>query len=202
MRNQSTYWLVMIYYGYDKATKRGEIMKAIVIYETKFGSTGKYAHLIGQQLDIPVEEYHHVDPTSLADYDLIILGGCLISGTIHDAELFSQWITMYPDKEWILYTVGLSNPSLTDFNALLLDYFTPEILSKLKTFHFRGTIRYKRLNLMYDLVKQAHLNRMSSIDTVVLDEEAYNLLQTYGTMIDGEDMPSVAPLVNYVQEKI
>ena len=177
-------------------------MKAIVIYETQFGSTGKYANLIGKKLDIPVAEHNRVDPASLADYDLIILGGCLISGTIHDAELFSEWITMYPDKEWILYTVGLSNPSLTDFNALLLKYFTPEILSKLKTFHFRGTIRYKRLNLMYDLVKEAHLKRMSSIDTVVLDDDAYNLLQTYVTIIDGDDMPSVAPLVNYVEEKM
>lgn len=177
-------------------------MKAIVVYETKFGSTGKYAHLIGQQLGIPVAEFNKVTVDMLAEYELIILGGCLISGKIHEAELFNEWISTYPDKEWILYTVGLSNPSLTDFNELLSKHFSKEILSKLKTFHFRGTIRYKRLNLMYELLKQTHLNRAPSIDTVKLDDEAIKLLKTYGTIIDGRDMPSISPLVDYVSTKM
>lgn len=173
-------------------------MKKIVIYETTYGSTESYAKRIAGKIDAEIKKYDQVSVEDLADYDLIIFGTCLLGGIIYGTEKIDQWINVYPDKHWALYTVGLANPELTDFQPIFASYFKAETLEHITTFNFRGTIRYKRLNLMHDLLNEAHLNRQSSIDMVPLDEENIKLLSTYGTTVDARDVDSIKPLLQWV----
>lgn len=173
-------------------------MKKIVIYETTYGSTESYAKRISDRINAEFKKYNQVSIEDLADYDVIIIGTCLLGGKIYGTEKIDQWIDVYPDKHWALFTVGLANPELTDFQPIFESHFNAHTLEHLTTFHFRGTIRYKRLNLMHDLLNEAHLNRQSSIDMVPLDEENIKLLSTYGTTVDARDVDSIKPLLQWV----
>lgn len=174
-------------------------LKKIVIYETTYGSTESYAKRIAEELGATIKKHEQIQVEKLADYDLVIIGTCLLSGKIYDTDRIEQWINTYPDKTWGLFTVGLSNPSLTDFEPIFKANFSEVVQKRITPFHFRGTIRYKRLNLMYGLLDKAHINRQSSIDTVPLDDEGLNLLKTYGTIIDSRDADSIKPLIEWVE---
>ncbi len=174
-------------------------MKKIVIYETTYGSTESYAKQIAEELGATIKKHDQIEVEKLADYDLVIIGTCLLSGKIYDTERIEQWISTYPDKIWGLFTVGLSNPSLTDFDEIFEQNFSKIVQERITPFHFRGTIRYKRLNLMYGLLNKAHINRQSSIDMVPLDEESLNLLKTYGTIIHSDDEESIKPLIEWAE---
>lgn len=174
-------------------------MKKIVIYETTYGSTESYAKRIAEELGAAIKKHEQINIEELADYDVIIIGACLLSGEIYDTDSIEQWISTYPEKTWGLFTVGLSNPSLTNFTPIFKENFSELVQKRITPFHFRGTIRYKRLNLMYGLLNKAHINRQTSIDTVPLDDEGIDLLETYGTIIDSRDADSIKPLIEWVE---
>jgi flavodoxin len=49
-------------------------MRTVVIFDTKYGNTRKIAEAIGRRLDSAVLQAGEVDPESLFDYDLLVLG--------------------------------------------------------------------------------------------------------------------------------
>ncbi|WP_124058718.1 flavodoxin domain-containing protein [Vaginisenegalia massiliensis] len=174
-------------------------MRKLVVYTKEFGSTEKYAEFIGGKLNCPVKDSHHVTLEDIENSDAIILGSCLLSGHLFDTDSYQGWIEQFPDKVWALYTVGLSNPQLTDFNYILTQHFDDDTLTRLKCFHFRGIISYKRLNLMDRLISKLHQFKTSSIDMVPLDDEEYRLLERYGTSFDEQDAEEVKDLIEWIQ---
>ncbi|UUX32798.1 flavodoxin domain-containing protein [Fundicoccus culcitae] len=174
-------------------------MKTIVIYGSTYGSTEKYAKEIGLQLNCSAVDSKEVKTESIDDYATVILGACILEAQIIEAALYQHWIESYPDKNWILFTVGLSNPALTDFNRLLRSNFKADILDKVRFYHFRGSIAHKRLSLMDTLSKDA-ISQHSSVDFVNLKQEEIDLLERYGTTLDVHDEQTITPLINYVKQ--
>ena len=63
-------------------------MKGIVVYQSKYGATGKYAQWIGSELNFPVFETGELDPGQLDKYDLVILGSSVYVGKL----LMKKWL--------------------------------------------------------------------------------------------------------------
>lgn len=175
-------------------------MKKVVIYSTTYGSTQKYATKIANQLQCSAVQSDAVTDELLADADIIIIGSCLLEGKLEDASIYEKWITAYSNKRWLLFTVGLSNPELTNFQEILAHNFSSEIIQALKTFHFRGAIQYKRMLLMSSLVSKLIKKDLSSVDEVPLSESNKRLLNRYGTSSDSSDEASTASLIEYVAQ--
>lgn len=57
-------------------------MKNIVVYESKYGSTEKYAKWIGEELNCKVSKISDVTTEELLNYDNIVFGGWLQAGKI------------------------------------------------------------------------------------------------------------------------
>ena len=129
----------------------------------------------------------------------MILGTCILEGRLEGASVYQEWIEAWPDKSWILYTVGLSNPALTNFDPLMAAAFKPEVLERITEFHFRGTIVYKRLDFMQRLAKQLEDSKEHSLDTVSLGDVERSMLETYGTTYDLTEESSLEPLVARVR---
>ncbi|MBD3948491.1 hypothetical protein I4Q36_09095 [Tuanshanicoccus lijuaniae] len=175
-------------------------MEKIVIHSTKYGSTEKYAMRIAKQIHSPVVKGDKVAVEDLKDYDIIILGSCLLEGKLANSSLYQQWISAYPDKHWLIFTVGLSNPKLTDFQKILAAEFDEVTCQRVSFYHYRGTIQYKRMQLMGNLANRAVMHRKDSIDTVKLGEEDKALLQKYGTHYDLSDENKISYLIEEVQQ--
>ncbi|NLJ17749.1 flavodoxin domain-containing protein [Globicatella sulfidifaciens] len=175
-------------------------MEIIVIHSSRYGSTEKYAIEISKKLRCPVVDSAQVSVEDLASYDIIILGTCLLEGQLSDAAMYEQWVKQYPDKYWALFTVGLSNPKLTDFKDILDNNFEDATIEKVELFHYRGAIQYKRLLLMESLVSKVKQKRLASIDYVPLDDDNERLLRKYGTTYDFTDKENTILLIDWVNK--
>lgn len=174
-------------------------MKSIIIYESPFGSTELYAQTLAQELSIPISNFDSLDTNSLKDYDLIIMGASYLSGNLIGAHKMIDLMYLYPDKFWVLYTVGISNPKLTDYKRLLARIFPRVLLKKLNTFHYRGRIASKRFLLMYLATKKMTRHPGATLDDTVFGNEEWDLLKEHGSTAEPEDLAEIKDLVIYVK---
>ena len=63
-------------------------MKSIVVYESKYGSTERYAKWIGEELGCRVSNISEVSLEELLTYDNIVFWGWLHAGTIKGLKKF------------------------------------------------------------------------------------------------------------------
>lgn len=71
-------------------------MKGIVVYQSKYGATGKYAQWTGSELNFPVFEIGELDPGQLDQYDVVIFGSSVYIGKL----LMKKWLKNNLKELW------------------------------------------------------------------------------------------------------
>ena len=170
--------------------------KAIVIYESKYGSTKKYAEWIAEAMNAEIAAAKAVKPESLGAYDVVIYGGGLYAGGIAGINL----VTENPCKKLVVFTVGLADPGTTDYSDIIKKNISAELRAKTKIFHLRGDIDYKRLGpvhkammaMMKGMIKKKPESERGADDKL--------FLETYGSQVNFADKASIEPLVAFVRD--
>jgi menaquinone-dependent protoporphyrinogen IX oxidase len=134
-----------------------EIMnKALVLYSSKYGSTKKYADWIKEEINGDSFEVDKIDVKRLPDYDVIILGGGLYAGKIKGIKLLVDNYEKIKGRKIIIFICGLS-----DFNKVehknnvskqLQKAIPTYIFENIEIFYLRGSIDYKKLNIIHKLM--------------------------------------------------
>ena len=170
--------------------------KIAVIYKSKHGTTKQYAEWIGAALNASVFDVSEVKPSQLMLYDMVIYGGGLYAGGIAGVKLVAK----NPCKALVIFTVGLADPTTTNYSDILQKNFTVEMLSATKIFHLRGGVDYSKLGLI-DKGLMAMLKSMTlkKDESELLDEDKL-FLETYGGKLNFVNKDSIAPIIAYVDE--
>lgn len=170
-------------------------MKTAVIYQSHYGTTRKYAEWIAQALDADLLERSSAKPENLLDYDVIVYGGGLYAGGILGIDL----VTKKPCRNLLVFTVGLADPAGTDYTGILEKNLPPELQSRIRIFHLRGGINYKKLSVV-------HRGMMAMMKRMVAKKPAHErmeedrfFLETYGGEVDFTDQETIRPIVEYVK---
>lgn len=173
--------------------------KIAVIYKSHYGSTKQYAQWIAQELEVTPLEAKSVKPSELQNYDLVIYGGGLYASGIIGSEL----VTKNPCKKLVLFTVGLADPSLTDYTEIIEKNIPSELLETTKIFHLRGGIDYKKLSLvhraMMAMMKKMTVDKKSESE---YDAQDIAFMESYGGSVHFTNCESIMPLVEYVRGEI
>lgn len=178
-------------------------MKALVTYASKYGSTEKYAQWIAEALCCDIKPVKEVDGSVLTKYDVIIHGGGLYAGGLSGINMLVKNFDSIADKQIILFSCGLANPEDPDnvahIEAGLARVLNPEMQRRIKQFHFRGGIDYKKLNLVHKAMMAMLRQSMLKKDYDSLRNEDKLMLDTYGTQVDFTDQNSITALIEYVK---
>ncbi|MDO4321855.1 MAG: flavodoxin domain-containing protein [Lachnospiraceae bacterium] len=173
--------------------------KAVVIYESKYGYTKRYAQWIGEALSCPVFPRNKFRTKCFSQYDTVIYGGGLYAGNVSGISLIVKNWKLLCSKNVILFTCGLANPAdrqNTDhIKESLSRVLTPEMLQNIKMFHLRGGIDYSRLGLIHRTMIAMLRKMLLKKSPETLRGEDRLLLQTYGQKVDYTDRTSIAPLI-------
>ena len=174
-------------------------MKIAVIYKSHYGTTKQYAEWIAEALDAKLLERSSVKSEDISDYDLVIFGGGLYASGILGINL----VTKNLPKELILFTVGLANPEETDYSKILDKNLPAELRNKVKVFHFRGGIDYKKLNIVHRGM-MAVMKKMTigNKDYTQLNNEERAFIDTYGKEVDFTKQNDITPLIDYIKNHI
>lgn len=173
--------------------------ETVLIYKSQYGSAKKYAQWISKELGCELYEVSQVKkPEDLLNYGTIIFGGGLYAGGINGVSLLTKNFQKIKDRNLVVFTVGLASTADTSiFEPILRKNFTQEMRERIRFFHLRGGIDYKKLGL-------AHKSMMAMMKAVTERKEAKTeedrlMLATYGDKIDFSDEPAIAPLIACVR---
>lgn len=173
--------------------------KIVVIYESKYGYTRRYAKWIADALSCPVFERKKFRSRDFSKYEVIIYGGGLYAGGISGIKTLTQNRHNLSGKKVILFTCGLADPgkpdNISSIRKSLAKVLSKEMLEHIHIFHLRGGIEYSRLNFVHRTMMSMLRKMLLKKDPGKLSEEDRQLLATYGKCVDLTDRKSIQPLV-------
>lgn len=168
---------------------------SLVTYTSKYGSTRQYAEWIASELRADLCEARTVSPQTLQQYDVVIHGGGLYAGGIAGVKL----VTENPCNNRIVFTVGLADPNVTDYSAIIQKNFTPELVSDTTFFHLRGGIDYKKLGPVHKVMMAMMKHMTEKKPEIERGAEDKEFLDTYNSNVHFEDKRTIDSLIAYVK---
>lgn len=175
-----------------------------VIYESKYGSTKRYAEWIGRSLSCPVFPRKQFNPRSITRYNTIIYGGGLYAGGVSGIKFVIRNWNKLSNKNVILFTCGLADPenpdNISHIQNSLSKILPEEILTHLHLFHLRGGLNYPRLSLLHKFMMSMLRKMLLKKDPGSLTEEdrqLLNLLETHKESVDFTDRSTIKALTDY-----
>ena len=173
----------------------------VVVYESKYGSTKKYAQWISEEMKADLFEKSEISSSKLKEYDTIVYGGGLYASGIAGVSMITRNYEILKDKRIIVYTVGVASTDRKEvFIPIIEKNFSKEMEGNITFFHLRGSLDFKKLGLV-------HKSMMAMLKVVILKKNANELsdddkqlLETYGGKVDFVDKNTLGPLFLFLRE--
>ncbi|WP_343348587.1 flavodoxin domain-containing protein [Terrisporobacter petrolearius] len=173
-------------------------MKSIVVYESKYGSTERYAKWIGEELDSKVSKIEDISTVDLLNYDNIIFGGWLHAGTIKGFKNIYKDIDKFKSKNLIVFYVGLSIMDEKIYEEVKKNNFHD--VDNIKQFYLRGAFNYNNLNISDKLMMNVFKRILKKQKEDEMDENTKGMLDAYVTPVDFTDKENIKPIIKSVKE--
>lgn len=175
--------------------------KIAVVYESKYGSTKKYAQWIEDELKADLFEQSKVNAERLKEYETIIYGGGLYASGIAGISILTKNYERLKDKKIIVFTVGLASTEDKEiFEPILQKNFTKEMQENITFFHFRGAIDYSKIGMIHNMMMRVLKRSIAKKDQEELTEDDKEFLATYGEKVDYKDKNSIEPLLSFIEK--
>jgi len=173
----------------------------IVIYESKYGHTARYANWIAESLSCPLLERKKVTHSDLENADTIIYGGGLYAGGVNGIKLLTENWNLICNKKIAVFTCGLASPkepaNVAHIREAIAQMLPADMLEKITLFHLQGGIDYSRLSLVHKAMMGMLRKMLLKKPKNELTSEDKQLLKTYGGVVDFCDEESIRELVEW-----
>lgn len=166
-------------------------MGSIVLYESRYGSTKRYAQWIGEELSCEVKKISDIKVDDLYKYDNIIFGGWLHAGTIMGLKNLKENIEKLKEKNIIIFAVGLS--VVNDEAVKEIKTKNLENMDNVKLFYIRGAFNYKNLTIGDKAMMKVFKVFLKKQDQE--DENVRGMLEAYDTPVDFTDKKEIQSIV-------
>ena len=176
-------------------------VKTLVIYNSKYGYTKKYALWLAEKLNADICESKNLKNSLLNDYSTILFGSSLYAGGCKAAQLIVKHFEQIKDKKVALFTCGLMDvnkeSNIIEINKALDKIITPEIRNRIKIFHIRGGVDYSNLNFIHKMMMKAVYSIASKKTENELTDMEKDIVEIFGQKIDFSDEKMLEPIVQY-----
>ncbi|OJF92406.1 flavodoxin domain-containing protein [Alkalibacterium sp. 20] len=162
------------------------MMRTLIVYATKYGSTEKFAHLLGDKLhdDVDYLEVKSSVNKDLIHFDTIIIGGPIYMGQIRkDITSFCEdHLEMLKSKRLGLFVCGMQNEDV--IKDELQSSFPSELIQQASvTAHFGGQFQFEDMSF-FDKAITKKIVKISSDYSDVREETIKAFAQTMNTKVD------------------
>lgn len=171
----------------------------IVIYESKYGHTARYANWIAESLSCPLIERKKVTSSALENADTIIYGGGLYAGGVSGIKLLMENWELICNKKIAVFTCGLASPkepaNVAHIREAIAQVLPADMLEKITLFHLHGGIDYSKLSLVHKAMMKMLRKMLLKKPENELTSEDKQLLSTYGGVVDFCNKESIGDVV-------
>lgn len=111
--------------------------KGIILYQSKYGATKKYAEWLKEATQFDCVETKKADIKKVSEYDIIILGGGIYASGIAGLSFLKKNIQKLKDKKIFVFCVGASPYDEKAYEEVCRHNFKNE-LKNISCFYCRG----------------------------------------------------------------
>lgn len=173
-------------------------MKPVVLYQSKYGATKRYAEWLSAALDCPALSIKGVNPEALAAYDTIIIGGGVYASMISGISFLQKNYALFAEKQIFVFAVGAS-PESKNVLADLRTRNLPGDLAALPLFYLRGAWNQSALSVPDKLICSMIRRSGERRGIGSIDEQHAAMLEIIGTQQDWTDRAALHPLLTALQ---
>lgn len=139
-------------------------MDTIVIYKTKYGSTGEYAKYIAERLGCDAVEAKNISSDELCEYKNIVYGGGLYAEVINGVGLITKNANKLSDKKIAVFTTGITPLDCRAYydGEVLEKNFKNGVPSNFRIFNFMGKMKTDELSAVHKAALKTLKKIMSS----------------------------------------
>lgn len=173
-------------------------MNNIVLYESKYGSTQRYANWIGEELNCKVLKISDTNIDELTNYDNIIFGGWVHAGKLNGFNKIYENIDKLRDKKLLVFAVGLAmteDPDYQNYKAKTFNKF-----NNLKHFYLRGAFDFNKLNFSDKIMMNVFKTILKMKNAKESNEKITAMLNSYSQAVDFTKRENIKIIVDEVKE--
>ncbi|MDO5023012.1 MAG: flavodoxin domain-containing protein [Eubacteriales bacterium] len=122
-------------------------MKGIILYQSKYGATKRYADWLAEETGFPVVETKKAQIDDVAQYDTVILGGGIYASGVAGLSFLKKNIDRLSNKKIIVFCVGAS-PYEEETIKYIADHNMQGQLQNMPFFYCRGVWDMDGMNLL------------------------------------------------------
>ena len=169
----------------------------VVMYQSKYGATKKYAEWLAEALNADLLETKQADIEEIKKYDVIILGGGIYASGIAGISFLKRHYTRLKDRKVLVFAVGAS-PYDEKAVEELRKRNLPGELSQIPLFYCRGAWNESAMSwkdrTLCGMLKKAVAKKSSA------DFEPWEaaLMGAIGSDHDWTDKKNLEPLIAYL----
>lgn len=175
----------------------------LVIYESKYGFSKKYAIDLARETFSDVVERKNVSTEKLLKAETIIFFGGLYAGKLNGFNFIIKNFDKIKDKNLIIVPVGLTDPNNKEnfdhITSTACAKATDEMKNKFKFFCLQGGIDYSVLGFKDKIMMNILNKALSKKGADNLNEDGRLMLETYGKACDFYNKDSIIPIVEYIK---
>ncbi len=179
--------------------------KIAVIYKSKYGSTKKYAEWIAEELGADLMETGKTKPQELQGYDVIVYGGGLYAGGVSGLSLITKNFESIRNKALYLFTVGAADytdpQNISHVQKGLERVLTPDMREKIKVYHLRGGMNYRKMNILHRLMMAMLIKMLRKKPESELRSDDKEMLASYGNDMDFTERQTIRGLVDDIKRR-
>lgn len=172
--------------------------KTIIVYESKYGATKKYAEWLAQELNCDLFSKKDVSPAKIGDYNTVIYGGGIYASGIAGISFLKKNDKLLHGKKIIIFAVGASPYNENAFDAVKKKNLT-DSLAAVPCFYLRGAFNEKVMSfgdrVLIGMLKKA----VSKKDPAQYEPWQKALMETIGQAGDWTSKENLTPLLEYLK---
>lgn len=134
---------IFLYFLFSSAVLHLRGMKTVIIYESKYGSTEKYAKDIGTRVGADVLPFKKFKWKTLNEYDIVVFGSYIRGGAITKINDFLQHWDETEGKAVIVFGVGMALPTKESRDQLISSNVLYDL--HLRFYQFQGNFDFSKL---------------------------------------------------------
>ncbi len=172
-------------------------MANIVVYESKYGSTKRYAKWIGEELNCKVCKISDVNIEELVNYDNIIFGGWIRAGRLEGFKKIQENTHKLKNKKFFVFAVGLAateDKTYKDFKEKSFKSF-----NNIEEFYLNGAFDFNRLTFVDKMMMRVFKIVLKRLKSGNIDESTKEIFRAYEEPVDFTKRESIKPIVEAVK---
>ena len=172
--------------------------KGIIIYQSKYGATKKYAQWLQDMTGFDCTETQKATVNDIMPYEIIVLCGGIYASGIAGLSFLKKNISRFKNKKIVILCVGASPYDESALEKIKAHNLTDK-LNEIPLFYGRGAWDESKMEFMDRTLCKILQKSVSKKDPTTYEPWMKALMCAMGQKCDWTDKKYLLPLLNYLK---